>query len=324
MNKTAIVTGVTGQDGSYLSDLLLEKGYRVFGLKRRTSGNELGCCAHLENEPDFEIVEGDITDLSSLQSLCHLAQADEFYNLASQSHVGSSFKQPIYTAEASGIAVLNCLEAIRNSGYHTRFYQASTSELYGGQRGEFFCSEGTAFHPRSPYGCAKMYGYSITVNYREAYKMFTCNGILFNHESPRRGPNFVTRKITLGVAAIAAGKQDKLYLGNLDSKRDWGHAKDYVRGMYMMLNHHQPGDYVLATGETHSVREFCQIAFEVAGLEDYSQYVEVDPRFYRPAEVDILLGDATKAKQVFGWEPEYAFQDLVREMVEQDMQLMKE
>jgi GDPmannose 4,6-dehydratase len=323
MKRIAIVTGVTGQDGSYLADLLLEKDYKVYGFKRRTSGNELGCCAHLENEPDFEIVEGDVTDQPSLQALTRVAQADEFYNLASQSHVGTSFKQPAYTAQASGIAVLNCLEAIRESGFHTRFYQASTSELYGGQRGEFFCTEETPFHPRSPYGCAKMYGYSITVNYREAYKMFTCNGILFNHESPRRGPNFVTRKITQGVAAIKAGKQKKLYLGNLKSKRDWGHAKDYVRGMWMMLNHNEPGDYVLATGETHSVEEFCRIAFSVAGLGDFQQYVEVDPRFYRPAEVDILLGDATKAKEILGWEPQHRFEDLVKDMVQADIELLK-
>jgi GDPmannose 4,6-dehydratase len=320
--KSAIITGITGQDASYLAELLLEKDYKVFGLKRRSSDNTLGCSAHLENEKNLEIVEGDIIDLPSLQSLCRLAKADEFYNLAAQSHVGSSFEQPVYTAQTTGVGVLNCLEAVRNSGLHTRFYQASTSELYGGLRGETMCNEETPFHPRSPYGCAKLYGHTITINYREAYKIFACTGILFNHESPRRGPNFVTRKITQGIAAIKAGLQDKIYLGNLESKRDWGHAKDYVRGMYMMLNHHEPGDYVLATGETHSVQEFVSLAFYYAGLGDYQNFIKVDPRFYRPAEVDILLGNATKAKNKLGWLPEYQFKDLVREMVYHDIELM--
>lgn len=319
MKKSAIVTGLCGQDGSYLTELLLEKDYKVYGFKRRTSANDLGYSSHLENEPDLEVVEGDITDLPSLQSLCNLAKADEFYNLAAQSHVGTSFKQPLYTAQATGLGVLNCLEAVRNSGIHTRFYQASTSELFGGQRGETFCDEQTPFHPRSPYGCAKLFAYTTVVNYREAYKMFACNGILFNHESPRRGPNFVTRKITQGIAAIAEGKQDKLYLGNLKAKRDWGHARDYVKGMAAMLDHSQPGDYVLATGETHSVEEFCKIAFKYAKLGDYQNYVEVDPRFYRPAEVDILLGNAAKAKTVLDWEPETSFEELVKEMVDHDI-----
>jgi len=319
MKKTAIVTGVTGQDGSYLAELLLEKDYKVYGFKRRTSNNDLGCSAHLENEKDLEIIEGDLLDPPSLNKLCKLAKADEFYNLASQSHVGSSFKQPTYTLQATGLGVLNCLEAIRDSGIHTRFYQASTSELFGGQDGETLTDETAAFYPRSPYGCAKLYGFWITVNYREAYKMFACNGILFNHESPRRGPNFVTRKITLGVANIVDGRQQKLYLGNLDSKRDWGHARDYVDGMYRMLNYHQPEDFVLATGETHSIREFCAIAFDYAGLGDYRKYVEVDPRFYRPAEVDVLLGDSSKAKKLLGWEPETSFKDLVNDMLQSDL-----
>jgi GDPmannose 4,6-dehydratase len=708
MIHSAIVTGLTGQDGSYLTELLLEKGYKVYGFKRRTSNNDLGCSAHLESEQDLEIIEGDLLDQASLNRLCKLAAANEFYNLASQSHVGSSFEQPIYTAQASGLAVLNCLEAIRNSGYHTRFYQASTSELYGGQRGEVTCNEQTPFHPRSPYGCAKLFGYSITVNYRESYKLFACNGILFNHEcidkytnllvkinstsqirilrpkdllpfsevettthydkqadtnqysiwdgekwvslraitvrpadhtnpdfcgqmtntrngivqttrhhklidsngekhradhfsigskllhgkfpvntewetrvsreeaellgliagdgwvsskknaiditnidkqvisrirylwesitgntigvgkqyrsgyngisqkirlhrvvswnlsnglrdqlynsdgykkvpdyilnsspeiqeafligyntadglkanpctyryknfktnssqlaqgllylisnvtgqsfnitsetdnnyysinllspvdnkvkeeairsllkvsyssraiaretgasrkfvskitngghaeehhlkkdpnevkkieeteldyvydlctdsgrfmagvgtliignSPRRGPNFVTRKISLGAAKIKAGKQDKLYLGNLKSKRDWGHAKDYVRGMWMMLNHNVPGDFVLATGRTHSVEDFCKIAFKEAGLGGYRNYVEIDPQFYRPAEVDILLGDYNLAKDRFGWYPQISFESLVTEMVNNDIELAR-
>jgi GDPmannose 4,6-dehydratase len=234
------------------------------------------------------------------------------------SHVASSFEQPEYTLQASGAAVLNCLEAIRQSGIHTRFYQASTSEMFGGQYGEVMCNESTPFNPRSPYGCAKLYGYHITKNYRESYKMFACSGILFNHESERRGPNFVTRKITLGIGSILRGEANKLYLGNLKAKRDWGHAKDFVKGMYLMLNYKQPEDFVLATGETHSVEEFCRVAFEYAGLGDYSKYIEIDPKFYRPAEVDILLGDASKAKGLLGWNPEISFTDLVKMMVEGD------
>lgn len=317
MHKTAVITGVTGQDGSYLAELLLEKDYKVYGLKRRSSGNSLGCSAHIK---DIDIVEGDVTDLSSLTRLCNLARPDEFYNLASQSHVGISFKEPVHTSQATGIGVLNCLEAIRLSGFHTRFYQASTSELYGGQRGEVHCSEETPFHPRSPYGVAKAFGHWMTVNYRESYKMFACCGILFNHESPRRGTNFVTRKVTKAVADIKRGKQDKLYLGNLDSKRDWGHARDYVRGMWMMLQHHTPTEFVLATGETRSIRELCTEAFTYAGLGSYEQYVEIDPRFYRPAEVDILIGDAGKAKRLLGWEPQIGFLDLVKDMVDADLE----
>ena len=321
MKRTAIVTGITGQDASYLAELLLEKDYKVYGFKRRSSANDLGCSVHLENEPDLEIVEGDITDLPSLTALTKVAQANEFYNLAAQSHVGSSFKQPVYTLQSSGLGVLNCLEAIRESGIHTRFYQASTSELFGGQKGETFCDENTPFHPRSPYGCAKMYGFSITVNYREAYKMFACNGLLFNHESPRRGPNFVTRKITMGVANIHYGNQEKLYLGNLKAKRDWGHAKDFVRGMWLMLNHHEPDDFVLATGTTHTIEDFCREAFAYFD-RDWRKYVEVDPRFYRPAEVDILLGDASKAKRILGWTPKMSFTDLVHDMVASDSRMI--
>lgn len=317
MKKSAIITGFCGQDGSYLAELLLEKDYKVYGFKRRSSSNDLGCSAHLENEQNLEIVEGDITDLPSLISLTKLAKANEFYNLAAQSHVGSSFKQPVYTLKSTGEGVLNCLEAIRESGLHTRFYQASTSELYGGQYGQTLCSESTPFHPRSPYGCAKMYGYTITVNYREAYKMFACNGILFNHESPRRGPNFVTRKITMGAAAIKRGEQDKLYLGNLKAMRDWGHARDFVRGMWMMLNHHEPSDFILATGTTHTVEDFCRVAFSHLDM-NWQDYIEVDPAFYRPAEVDILLGDYRKAKEILGWQPEISFEQLVKEMVDND------
>lgn len=320
MKRTAIITGITGQDGSYLAELLLEKNYKVYGLKRRTSSNSLECAEHLADK--IEIVEGDILDLPSLTQLCKTAHADEFYNLASQSHVGSSFEQPAYTAQATGLGVLNCLEAIRISGIHTKFYQASTSELFGGQNGETFCNEFTEFHPRSPYGVAKLYGYWITINYRESYKMFTCNGLLFNHESPRRGPNFVTRKITLAAAKIKLGLQDKLYLGNLQAKRDWGHARDFVRGMWMMMNHNVPGDYVLATGETHTVAEFCDTVFNHLDL-DYKNYVEIDPRFYRPAEVDILLGDYSRAEKALGWKPAISFKDLAVDMIEQDLRLLQ-
>lgn len=316
MIKTAVITGITGQDGSYLAELLLEKAYKVYGLKRRTSDNSLGCSSHLEGE--IEIVEGDLLDLPSLSAICSTARPDEFYNLAAQSHVGTSFSQPVYTAQSTGLGVLNCLEAIRQSGIHTKFYQASTSELFGGLSGETLMNEDSPFHPRSPYGVAKMFGYWTTVNYRESYKIFASNGILFNHESPRRGPNFVTRKITMAVAAIKKGLQNKVYLGNLESKRDWGHTRDFVKGMWLMLQHNQPDDFVLATGQTYSVRDFCREAFDVVGL-DYADHVEVDPRFYRPAEVDILKGNWAKAKSKLNWEPETSFKDLVKEMVESDL-----
>jgi GDPmannose 4,6-dehydratase len=315
-NRTAIITGITGQDGSYLADLLLSKGYKVFGLKRRTSSGSLGYASHLANR--VEIVDGDMEDLPSLLNLCNLAKADEFYNLAAQSHVGSSFKQPVYTSQVTGIGTLNCLEAIRQSGIHTRFYQASTSELFGGILGDVPLSETTPFHPRSPYGVAKLFAHWTTINYRESYKMFASTGILFNHESPRRGPEFVTRKITTAIAAIKNDKQAKVYLGNLDAKRDWGHARDYVRGMWQILQASQPGDFVLASGETHSVREFCEIAFNHAGLGDYKKYVEIDPKFYRPAEVHVLKGDSTKARTVLNWKPEISFENLVKEMVDAD------
>ena len=317
MKKTAIVTGVTGQDGSYLSELLLEKDYKVYGLIRRSSSGDLGCSSHLKNKVDFS--EIDLTDLSSITRICKLARADEFYNLAAQSHVGTSFNQPVLTSQINAVGVLNCLEAIRESGYHTRFYQASTSEMYGGIYGEVKMNESSQFHPRSPYGVSKLYGYWMTVNYRESYKMFTCNGILFNHESPRRGQNFVTRKITTGIRDIVGGKIKKIRLGNINSKRDWGHARDYVKGMWMMLNHSKPDDYILATGETHSIKEFLDIAFKRAGLGSYEDYVEIDPQFYRPAEVDVLIGDATKAKSQLGWQPDYKFIDLVHDMVDSDL-----
>ena len=329
MKRVVVITGCTGQDGSYLADLLLEKDYRVFGLKRRSSQPGLGCAAHLEGHPDVEIVEGDLADLSSLQRLFALARPDEAYNLASQSHVKTSFEQPVYTLEATGLGVINCLEAIRQSGLHTRFYQASSSEMFGGSAQAFandtppFANEESLFHPRSPYACAKLYGHWIVRTYRESYKMFACNGILFNHESERRSPEFVTRKITLGVARIVAGLQSSVSLGNLEARRDWGYAPDYVRGMWMMLNHHHPDDFVLATGEQHSIREFCEEAFTYAGIGDYREYVKVDPRFYRPSEVHTLLGDATKARTILGWKSETTFTKLVHRMVDHDLELVK-
>jgi GDPmannose 4,6-dehydratase len=306
-----------------MADLLLEKEYKVYGLIRRASqGLDLGNASHLEGHPNLEVVEGDLLDLPCLTRLCDLAKPDMFFNLAAQSHVGSSFSQPLYTAEVTGLGVLNCLEAIRLSGVHSRFLQASTSELFGGISSDS-CNEETPFYPRSPYGVAKLFGYWITVNYRESYKMFACNSICFNHEGPRRGPNFVTRKITQAVAKIHKGLQDKVYLGNLEAKRDWGYAPDFVRGMYSMLTRApQPKDYVLATGETHTVREFCEAAFNYVDL-DYRDYVEIDPRFYRPAEVDVLIGDYSAIKSDLGWEPTTTFRGLVEHMVQADLDALK-
>jgi GDPmannose 4,6-dehydratase len=320
MQKSCIVTGITGQDGSILTEKLLKKGYKVYGLIRRSSrGLDLGCSAGLEDYFLLEVVEGDITDLPSMEKLCKLAKADMFFGAAAQSHVGSSFDQPVYTAQCTGIGVLNCLEAIKQSGYHTRFLNASTSEMFGGLSSEP-CNEETPFHPRSPYGVAKLFGYWTTINYRETYKMFACSTIAFNHEEPgKRGPNFVTRKISLAVAAIKKGKQDYLYLGNLDARRDWGLASDYCDAMIAILESSHPEDYVLATGETHSVREFCEIAFKHAELGDYRDYVKVDPRFYRPCEVDVLIGDAGKIESNLGWKPETTFHNLVCGMVDYDI-----
>lgn len=316
--KVAVVTGVTGQDGSYLAELLLDKGYRVFGMKRRTSRNDLGCSQHLIN--DIEVVEADLGDMASIERLVRSARPHEFYNLAAQSHVGTSFEQPVYTGMASGIGVLHCLEAIRLSGLHTRFFQASTSEQFGGAHGVVPLDEETTFDPRSPYACAKMYAYWLTKTYRHAYRMFTCQAICFNHESSRRGPNFVTRKITQACARIKLGSQKVLKLGNMSAQRDWGHAKDYVRAMWMMMQHSVPDDFVVSTGETYSVETFCRLAFECSGLGDYRQYVVIDPMLYRAAEVDVLLGDSTKIRRDLGWSPEVKFPDLVREMVIADEQ----
>lgn len=342
--KVALITGITGQDGSYLAELLLEKGYEVHGIIRRASTFNTKRIDHLYQDPHEEDVKlflhyGDITDSSNLNRLIEKIQPTEIYNLAAQSHVGVSFDSPEYTAEATGVSTLRILDAIRESGVKTKFYQASTSELFGGLPDTAPQSEKTPFYPKSPYGVAKLYSYWITVNYRESYDIFACNGILFNHESPRRGETFVTRKITRAAAAIHLGMQDKLYLGNLDAKRDWGHAKDYVEGMWRILQQDKPQDYVLAMNETHTVREFVELAFAELGYEIEWQgtsvdekgidkntgkvLVEVDPRYFRPAEVELLWGDSTKARTELGWEPKYSFMDLVKEMVQSDLEEMK-
>lgn len=338
---SALITGVTGQDGSFLAEMLLEKGYEVHGIKRRSSSFNTGRIDHLYQDPHVEnqsmyLHFGDMTDSTNILSVIGDVKPDEVYNLAAQSHVAVSFETPEYTANADAVGALRVLEAIRLNGLGktTRFYQASTSELYGNVSSGFL-SETSGFAPRSPYGAAKLYAYWITVNYREAYDMYACNGILFNHESEVRGETFVTRKLSRAAAAIALGLQETTYLGNLDAKRDWGHAQDYVRGMWMMLQQDAPDDFVLATGEAHSVREFAELAFGTAGIplewrgegldevgvdsRDGAVRVRIDPRFFRPTEVDHLLGDASKARRLLGWEPEVSFEELVRRMVEADL-----
>ena len=325
--KKALITGITGQDGSYLTELLLSKGYDVYGIIRRASTFNTERLDHIYQDPHaagrrLKLVYGDLNDASSLNKILRDVQPDEIYNLGAQSHVRVSFDIPEYTAEVGGLGTLRLLEAIRETGLNkTRFYQASSSELYGKVQ-EVPQRETTPFYPRSPYGVAKLYSYWITVNYRESYGLFACNGILFNHESERRGATFVTRKITQAAAAIKLGLQDKLFLGNLDAKRDWGHAKDYVRAMWMMLQQNEADDYVIATGETHSVRELLDEAFGHLGL-DWQKYVEIDSRYFRPAEVDLLIGDATKAKQKLGWQPEITFKELVTTMVDADLAELK-
>lgn len=327
--KRALITGITGQDGSYLLELLLEKGYEVHGIVRRASTFGTERIDHLYHDPEiyphrFKLHYGDLSDATGLRRVLEEVQPDEVYNLGAQSHVKVSFDQPEYTADVTGLGVLRLLEAIRdhnqNNRKMVRFYQASSSEMFGGAAPPQGLQ--TPFHPRSPYGVAKVYGFWQTVNHRESYDMFACNGILFNHESPRRGETFVTRKITRAVGRIVTGFQKKLYLGNLDAKRDWGHARDYVEAMWMMLQQDAPRDYVVATGEAYSVRDFCERAFGQVGL-DYEEYVEVDPRFFRPAEVDYLLGDAEETNRVLGWQPRTSFDQLVREMVEHDLELAR-
>ncbi len=320
--KKALITGITGQDGSYLAELLLAKGYEVHGIIRRASTFNTGRIDHLYQDPHINGVRlflhyGDIADSTNLIKLLYRIQPEEIYHLAAQSHVRVSFDIPEYTGDVTGLGTVRILEAIRETGLKTRFYQASSSEMYGKVQ-EIPQRESTPFYPRSPYAASKVYAYWVTVNYRESYGIFACNGILFNHESPRRGETFVTRKVTRAVAQIKAGRAEKLYLGNLDAKRDWGYAKEYVDAMWLMLQQDEPDDYVIATGETHSVREFVEEAFSHAGL-DWQKHVEIDPKYYRPSEVDLLVGDASKAKARLGWMPQTKFKELIRLMVDADM-----
>ncbi|RMF57026.1 MAG: GDP-mannose 4,6-dehydratase [Calditrichaeota bacterium] len=352
--KKALITGITGQDGSYLTEFLLAKGYQVHGIIRRASSFNTGRIDHIYQDPHEEpkrlvLHYGDLTDSSNLNRILEKVQPDEIYNLAAQSHVGVSFQVPEYTAEVDAVGTLRFLDAIKETGVPARFYQASTSELYGKVQ-EIPQNEKTPFYPRSPYGAAKLYAFWITVNYREAYNLFACNGILFNHESPRRGETFVTRKITRAVTRICAGVQDKLYLGNLDAKRDWGYAPEYVEAMWLMLQQPEPEDFVIATGETHSVREFTEKAFQIFGIRlswkgEKEQevgvvdeifpsilqprrtftpgevLVKIDPRYYRPTEVDLLIGDPSKAREKLGWQPKTTFSELVTIMVKADWEL---
>ena len=344
--KKALISGVTGQDGSYLAEFLLDKDYQVHGIKRRASSFNTQRIDHLYQDPHekerrFFLYYGDMTDATNLIRLVQKIQPDEIYNLAAMSHVQVSFEMPEYTANTDGLGALRLLEAIRILGLEkkTKFYQASTSELFSGKPGEAPQNERTPFYPRSPYGVAKLYAYWITVNYREAYNIFACNGVLFNHESSRRGETFVTRKITMAATRIKLGLEDKLYLGNLNAKRDWGHSKDSVEAMWLMLQQPEPDDYVIATGKQHSVREFCQLAFKELGIDLEWQgeglqekgidkktgkvIVEIDPRYFRPTEVESLLGDSTKAREKLGWRPKTSFQELIKEMVQSDLEEAK-
>ncbi|MCP4606677.1 MAG: GDP-mannose 4,6-dehydratase [Proteobacteria bacterium] len=341
--KKALITGITGQDGSYLTELLLEKGYEVHGIKRRSSLFNTDRVDHIYEDPHHEnrhfvMHYGDLNDASSLNRILRKVSPNEIYNLGAQSHVGVSFEVPEYTGDVTGLGTVRLLEAIRETGTETRFYQASSSELFG-EVVEIPQTEKTPFKPRSPYACAKAYAYFITVNYRESYGLFASNGILFNHESPRRGETFVTRKITRAIAHIKYDLQERLYLGNMDAKRDWGYAGDYVDAMWRILQHDEPTDFTISTGETRSVREFCEAAFAVAGMpitwrgkgteevgvseEDGRVLVAIDPRYFRPAEVDILKGDSTKAKKLLKWEPKTTFDELVKMMVDSDMEAIR-
>src|SRR5437867_6356934 len=320
--KKALVTGITGQDGSYLTELLSSKEYSVHGIIRRSSSFNTGRIDHIYQDPHdpnprLRLVYGDLNDASSLNKIIRTIAPDEIYNLGAQSHVRVSFDVPEYTAEITGLGTVRLLEAIRETGVQTKFYQASSSEMYGNASSPQ--NELTPFQPRSPYAAAKVYAHWMTVNYREGYGLFACNGILFNHESPRRGETFVSRKITKAVARIKLGHQDKLFLGNLDAKRDWGYANDYMEAVWLMLQQSEADDYVIATGETHSVRDFLDEAFGYLDM-DWRKYVEIDPRYYRPTEVDLLLGDASKAQHKLGWRPKVKFKDLVRMMVDADLE----
>jgi GDPmannose 4,6-dehydratase len=324
MTKKALITGITGQDGSYLAEFLLSKGYDVYGIIRRSSSFNTARIDHIyqdphEPNPRLKLVYGDLNDASSLNRMMRKVQPDEIYNLGAQSHVMVSFDVPEYTGEITGLGTVRLLDAIRETGINPKFYQASSSELFGLAQ-EIPQKETTPFYPRSPYGCAKAYAFYIVRNYREAYGLFACNGILFNHESPRRGETFVSRKITRAATRIKVGLQQKLYLGNLDAKRDWGYAPDYVEAMWLMLQQEKPDDFVIATGEVHSVREFVELAFGLLGLK-WRDHVEIDSRYYRPAEVDILTGDCSKARRELGWEPNRKFVDLVGIMVDADLKL---
>ncbi len=323
--KKALITGITGQDGSYLTELLLKKGYQVWGIIRRSSSFHTGRIDHLykdpHEQPALRLVYGDLTDGGNLSTIVNEIKPDEVYNLGAQSHVRVSFDTPIYTVDTDALGTLRLLETIRTMEKPAKFYQASSSEMYG-KAVETPQTEKTPFYPRSPYGCAKVFSFWQTLNYREAYGLFACNGILFNHESPRRGETFVTRKITQAATRIKLGLQDKLYLGNLDAKRDWGFAGDYVETMWLMLQQDKPDDYVIATGETHSVREFLDEVFSYLGL-DWHKYVEIDPRYLRPSEVDCLMGDASKAKRVLKWEPKVTFKELARLMTDADMKIAR-
>ena len=325
--KKALITGITGQDGSYLAELLLEKGYEVHGLVRRASTFNTGRIDHLYqdyhlNEVQLFLHYGDISDSTNLVKLLYRLKPDEIYHLASQSHVRVSFDMPEYTGDITGMGTIRILEAIRETGIESKFYQASSSEMFG-KVDEAPQTEKTRFYPCSPYGCSKVYSYWTTVNYRESYNIFACNGILFNHESPRRGETFVSRKITRAVAHIKHGLQGKLYLGNLDAKRDWGYAKEYVDAMWLMLQQDEPNDYVIATGKSHTVREFLELAFDHVEL-DWKKYVEIDPKYFRPVEVELLLGDPAKAKRNLGWQPRTNLKDLVMLMVDADMEIVGE
>jgi GDPmannose 4,6-dehydratase len=327
MSKRALITGITGQDGSFLTELLLQKDYEVYGIIRRSSSFNTSRIDHLYQDPHeagtrLRLVFGDLNDSSSLNTIIRQTKPDEIYNLGAQSHVRVSFDVPEYTAEVTALGTVRLLEAIREIGIQPKFYQASSSELFG-KTLETPQSETTPFYPRSPYGCAKAYAYHITVNYREAYGLFACNGILFNHESERRGETFVSRKITRAATRIKLGLQEKLYLGNLDARRDWGYAADYVEAMWLMMQADQPDDYVIATGVTHSVRDFLEAAFGHLDL-DWEKFVEIDPRYYRPAEVDLLRGDASKARKLLGWQPRVSFSEMVKLMVDHDLALARQ
>jgi len=333
MKRKALITGISGMDGSHLADFLLEKDYKVYGMERRSSSKNRGNTDHLDGVSDFEFVDGDLTDQNSLLRLVKSVQPDEIYNLGAQSFVGLSWSVPEQTTNVTGLGVLRILEAIREYGKSVKFYQASSSEMFGNTTNVQYAGnrttlkersdEMTPFYPRSPYGVAKLYGHWISKNYRESYNMFNCSGILFNHESERRGHEFVTRKISDGVARVHLGLQNHIALGNLDSRRDWGYAPDFVEAMWLMLQHDAPDDYVVATGDSHSIRDFLSGAFNVVGIKDWDKHVTIDQRYMRPAEVDVLRGDSSKAHKVLGWEPKTSFTELVEKMVKNDIELVK-